>query len=103
MPWGVWGPFALTYFIKKNSLENKARSAEVFYPVHSSEAHMVFTAGIDVEARIKETTLAIHLWNAKLKKPSQIRPKIDPGPVHVERGSYFDRFCRTNLDLKVAS
>jgi hypothetical protein len=101
MRWGVWGPLALTYFIKKNGHDHLARSREVFYPFHHSEAHMLVTSGFDVEARISESTLAVHLWNAKLKQPSKIRPDVDHDRVQIDSDSYFGRFCRQELQLKV--
>jgi hypothetical protein len=102
MRWGVWGPLALTYFIKKNRHEHLARAREVFYPVHHSEAHMLVTSGFDVDARIGPSTLAVHLWNAKLRQPSKIRPAADRDQIHIDSDSYFGRFCRKELQLKVS-
>jgi len=101
MPWGVWGPNALTYFVKKNGHENKARPVEVFYPVHYSEAHMLITAGYDVEARLSESTISIHLWNSSLQNPSNIRPYASAGNVSVDKGSYLEKFCRRELALSI--
>ena len=101
MRWGVWGPLALTYFIKKLGHEHLARPSEVFYPVHYSEAHKLVTAGFDVDALIGPSTLAVHLWNAKLKQPSRVRPDADPDIIRIDRDSYFGRFCRKELQLKL--
>lgn len=101
MRWGVWGPLALTHFIKKHRHEHLACPREVFYPVHYSEAHMLVTAGFDVDALIGPSTLAVHLWNAKLRQPSKIRPSASPDHIQIDRDSYFGRFCRKELGLKL--
>lgn len=34
MPWGVIGPEAISYFVKKLELDNKVQPIDVFYPIH---------------------------------------------------------------------
>lgn len=34
MPWGVIGPEAITYYVKKNNILNYIQPIDVFYPVH---------------------------------------------------------------------
>lgn len=101
MPWGVWGPFALTHFVKSNRGEQFACPPEVFYPVHFSEPHRLVLQGGEVERLITDATLGVHLWNNNLKKPPRSRPDVPPGHIPVERGSFFERFCREQLGLTV--
>jgi len=101
MPWGIWGPFALTHFVKANRMEHFARPPEVFYPIHFSVPHKLVSAGEDVDRDITDATLCVHLWNNNLRKPSRLHPEVPAGKVFVERGSFFERFCREQLDLRV--
>lgn len=101
MPWGVWGPFALTHFVKTNGLEKHASPPEVFYPIHFSEPHRLVTRGGQVEKAITDATLGVHLWNNNLRKPPKTGPAAPAGMVRVEKDSFFERFCRLELGMSL--
>ncbi len=101
LPWGVFGPQALTYFIKKNNLLDQVKPRECFYPIHHSQAHLPFMANIDISQFIKEQTTLIHLWNEMLRKPSYLRPHNLPGQLLIEKGSYFETFAQRTLGYKL--
>lgn len=101
LPWGVWGPEALTHFVRKNGREEFARSPEVFYPVHHREAEILVAPGRDVEKRIRDTTLGIHLWKARLVGSPMSRAVALGRAIEVHQDSFFHRYCRDELDLTV--
>ena len=101
LPWGVWGPEALTYFVRKNGHEDFARSPEVFYPVQHGEADMLVASGHDVETRIRDTTLGIHLWKARLVRSPMSRAVALGRAVQVDQDSFLHRYCRDELGLTV--
>jgi hypothetical protein len=103
MEWGVFGPSAITYFSKKNKIECLARDPEVFYPVSDNEAHKLFSADWDVEQLIKPTTQTVHLWNDKLRRPSEIRPDNPIGKLIVEKNSFVERYARSELGFQLES
>lgn len=103
LPWGVWGPDALTHYIGVNGLAKAAKPPPVFYPVHWSHAHHVFSSHYDITEKLQPETLAIHLWNAVLRKSSTASPDATPGKLMIDAGSYFETFCRKELGLRVQS
>jgi hypothetical protein len=61
------GPRALTYFIRRLGLENRASPREAFYPLGDDEAHLL-TDPDDrpATALIGPETIAVHAWRGKL-------------------------------------
>lgn len=105
MPWGVFGPAALTHFVGRHGQRQLARAPEVFYPVQYADAHAPFMASMtaSVQAAMKPSTLALHLWNELLRSPSHLRPALSDGSLIVERDSFVERFARTELGFKFTS
>jgi SEC-C motif/Alpha 1,4-glycosyltransferase conserved region len=103
LPWGVYGPKALTYFIRKNDLLNCSKSPDVFYPVHWRDAHALVSSRYDVCGAITASTVAVHLWNSALRRPSKIRPKNSHGKLIIEQGCFVEKFAREQLGYRVAS
>ncbi|MEN6541028.1 hypothetical protein [Parvibaculum sp.] len=97
MTWGVFGPMALTHFIGKHGLTGEAVGRDVFYPVPYTDAHSLFMADADIERCLESTTLAIHLWNEALRRPSHLRPDNPTGRLFVEKGSFVERYAREEL------
>ena len=97
MPWGVHGPNALTYFIRKNGLLDLARPREVFYPVHYSEAHVLLSSKDEVKSSMTPRTVAVHLWNLALH---QLREKNPNGQLILEKDSFLEKFAREQLDYR---
>lgn len=64
MPWGSFGPVALTELVKRDGLGAHARDRTAFYPVHYAEAGMFFGPDRSVEDRIEPHTVAVHLWSS---------------------------------------
>jgi hypothetical protein len=100
--WGVYGPKALTYFIRKNDLLHFSKPSDVFYPVHWSEAHALVSSKYDVSPSITPSTLAVHLWDSALRRPSKIRPENPLGKLIIEKGCFVERFAREHLEYRVA-
>ena len=101
LPWGVLGPDALSHFIGKSDMMALAKPAHVFYPVHHAQAHTLVSARHEIEPLLRPDTLAIHLWNEALRRPSAIRPDNPPGKLFVERESFVDRFARRELAYRI--
>jgi hypothetical protein len=102
LPWGVYGPKALTYFVRKNGLLHYSKPKDVFYPVHWSEAHALLSPKYDVSALITNSTVAIHLWNAALRCPSKLRPENSFGKIIIEEGCFIEKFAREQLGYRLS-
>jgi hypothetical protein len=64
MPWGSFGPIALTEFVRRHRLGAYVQDPTAFYPVHYQEAGMFFGPSSAVDDRIKPETIAVHLWSS---------------------------------------
>lgn len=67
LPWGTFGPRALTYMAQKHGISAHAQKRSAFYPLSLRDAPRIF----DSDFRLPEDDLAeayaIHLWNERLK------------------------------------
>ena len=103
MPWGTWGPSALTYFVKANRAESLARRTEVFYPISVRDRLTLFSSQCRIEESLGEATIAVHMWNARLKNSSDLTSATSGQPVRIEVGSFFEKFCRRELGMKITN
>ena len=101
LPWGVYGPRALTYFVRKNNLLGFAKARQVFYPLHWSNAHVLFSADYDVQSMLTPITVAIHLWNYAARRPSKFRPDNPVGKLFVAKDCFVEKFAREQLGFKM--
>lgn len=82
--WGVLGPKAITYFVKKTSTTAFAQKVSVFYPIPIDNIDEIFNPDATPENYIKAETLTVHLWNEMIK---QEKRKFPP------EGSYIHKLC----------
>ena len=100
--WGVYGPKALTYFVRKNDLSHFSKPRDVFYPVHWTEAHSLVSAKYNASNLITPSTVAVHLWNSRLRSPSKIRPENPAGKLIIEKGCFVENFAREQLGYRLS-
>lgn len=67
MPWGSFGPAALTALCRKLNLLGLASPPHIFYPVPYQQADWIFEPREMEPAFIRPDTVAIHLWNEMIK------------------------------------
>ena len=103
MPWGIYGPQALTFFLKKHNLGNMAKPRDFFYPIHWADAHSLFVANLNTENLITSRTICVHLWNECLRIPSSIRPENPIGKLIVEKNSFVEKFASEELGFNLES
>lgn len=95
MPWGVWGPDALTWFLKDTGEIKHSQDKHVIYPVPFAIAGVTLNPDRLNKARdlIKHDTLSIHFWGRRFRN---IAAKYDGVPVE---GCYVAELCkRHNID-----
>ncbi len=66
--WGVWGPHAITHFLKETGEIRYAYPQEVLYPYSFSERRKMFRPRLDHSAAITENTQSIHLYGRRIRK-----------------------------------
>lgn len=76
MPWGVWGPHAITAWLHKTGENKYAFAREVLYPVpFGMRRHMVRPGRLaSAEACLTDETLSIHLYGRRIREFLASRP-----------------------------
>lgn len=67
MPWGVWGPAALTYFLKESGELRHALTQEALYPFAYHDRNLLLRPSFDMALRVTEDTYSIHFYGRRLR------------------------------------
>ena len=69
LPWGVWGPDALTWFLKETGEVSKSLPGHMIYPVPFKQAGVVLNPNRKNQAlgHIRSDTLSIHFWGRRFR------------------------------------
>lgn len=69
LPWGVWGPDALTWFLQETGEVKNSRPGHVIYPVPFKQAGVVLNPNRLNQARrhIRSDTLSVHFWGRRFR------------------------------------
>ncbi len=91
LPWGVWGPDAVTWFLQDTGEIKHSFDKHVIYPVpFKTGRHLLIPGRADeVRAMIKKDTLSIHFWGRRFRN---ILVKRFQGVL--AEGSYADELCK---------
>jgi len=68
LPWGVWGPAALTHVLRETGEIARARPQAAFYPVAFRDRRDLLAPGRDLSDRIGAESFGVHLWNRRLSR-----------------------------------
>ena len=68
LPWGVWGPAALTWFLTQTGEIAAARPQHAFYPVAFRDRRRLIRGDADLAAELPDDCLGVHLWNRRLRR-----------------------------------
>jgi hypothetical protein len=68
MPWGTFGPHALTYYVKEIGLQNEVCPQDVFYPLDHGRISLLFDPELAIEDISTHRTECIHLYNELLRR-----------------------------------
>ncbi|WP_318167765.1 hypothetical protein [Roseobacter sp.] len=88
MPWGVWGPHAVTAWLQRTGEDKHALSAAALYPVaFEKRRHLVKARRLrDVQAMITEETRSIHFYGRRVREYLALNPNGLPdegGLLHM--------------------
>ncbi|WP_336067698.1 hypothetical protein [Nitratireductor rhodophyticola] len=78
LPWGTFGPKAITYLARKHDAFDMAEPEDVFYPIHFKDAPYLYDPSRSFEEFCTERTRTVHLWNEVLRSAGlkDARPPI---------------------------
>ena len=100
MPWGVWGPHAITYHVHQTGEDTYALPRDVLYPVpFKMRRRMVFAKRrASADSFINENTKSIHLYGRRIRHVLSSRPNGLP-----EEGGLIDHLLNQHgIDPKMA-
>lgn len=78
MPWGAWGPRALTHFLHKNDEFHHRQAEHVLYPVPYEDRRMFCRPAWRTWKRVKDDTLSLHFYGRRLR--AHLETKYDGLP-----------------------
>ncbi len=67
LPWGSFGPKALTALIWRHRLEEHILGRDRFYPITVGDIDKMFDPKIDCSSYFSPQTFAVHLWNNEIR------------------------------------
>ncbi len=77
MPWGVWGPHALTHFLKTTGEVRHALPRVALYPFAYEDRRLMLRPGLDETAYVTADTYSIHFYGRRMR--SRILAKEENG------------------------
>ncbi len=88
MPWEVWGPYAISYFISRNNELKNAVPGEVLYPIQGGEILRTLRMPRRARITIPEESISIHFYGSKMRQLLRVRPGGVPHPK-----SFLGQLC----------
>ncbi len=67
MKWGVWGPHALTHFLKKTGEVKYTLPRVALYPFHYADRRMMLKPGISMADYVTDETFSIHFYGRRMR------------------------------------
>lgn len=67
MPWGVWGPAAITHYLKKTGEVRFALPQVALYPIHFKDRALMLRPSVEMESFVTEETFSIHFYGRRMR------------------------------------
>jgi hypothetical protein len=67
MPWGVWGPHALTHFLRKTGEIEHALPRSALYPFAYHDRNLMLRPGFDANLMLTDETFSIHFYGRRMR------------------------------------
>lgn len=91
MPWGVWGPQAITHHLHKTGEDKYALPRDVLYPIgFKYRRYLVKAARLEAaESHLTDNTTSIHLYGRRIREFLASRPDGLP-----DKGGLIDKLLK---------
>ncbi|QUS35473.1 glycosyltransferase family 2 protein [Falsirhodobacter algicola] len=98
LKWGVWGPAALTHFLKETGEAEHTLPQEAFYPILFKDRRDLLTPGTLTQDDFSEGCYGVHLWNRRVSRRIVTAERGFPHP-----DSFIGQaLVRHNIDPRLA-
>ncbi|MDR0808210.1 MAG: hypothetical protein LBE86_03640 [Gemmobacter sp.] len=91
MPWGVWGPLAITHFLRKTGEIRFALPREALYPMHFGDRRKLIYKGYKLSDFCTDETFSIHLYGRRTRRLLSKRLKNGVPPVRSILGRLLQK------------
>lgn len=68
MPWGVWGPHALTHFLHKTGEVRHSFAQHMLYPFTFKQRRMMLKPELDTSPYIRPDSFSVHFYGRRMRK-----------------------------------
>ncbi len=68
MPWGVWGPHAITHFLHETGEIRHALPPVALYPIHYRDRRLILRPGWDETEMLTLDTFSIHFYGRRMRR-----------------------------------
>ena len=80
MPWGVWGPHALTHFLQVTGEVRHALPRAALYPFAYGDRRLMLRPGFDASAFVTDETYSIHFYGRRMRSRIVLKEGGVPRP-----------------------
>ncbi len=80
MPWGVWGPHALTHFLKQTGEARHALPRAALYPFAYEDRRLMLRPGLDPAPYVTDETFSIHFYGRRMRSRIVLKDNGVPRP-----------------------
>ena len=98
-PWGVWGPHALTHFLKQTGEAAHALPRAALYPFAYEDRRLMLRPGVNAADHVTAATYSIHLYGRRMR--ARIASH-EPGGVPRPRSLVGQLLRRHGIDPALA-
>lgn len=82
-PWGVWGPHAVTHFLKTTGEVQYTLPQVALYPFHYKDRNLMLRPGLDMTQFVTEETYSIHFYGRRMRSRILSKENGVPRPRSV--------------------
>jgi hypothetical protein len=83
MPWGVWGPHAITHFLKATGEVRHALPRAALYPFAYEDRRLMLRPGLDPAPYVTDETFSIHFYGRRMRARLLAKDNGVPRPRSV--------------------
>jgi len=99
MPWGVWGPKALTYYLHETGEVRHTLPIPALYPIHFKDRRLILRPAWDASGHVTDETFSIHFYGRRMRRRIVSH---EPGGIPRPRSLFGQLLKKHGIDPKRA-
>ncbi len=98
-PWGVWGPHAITHYLKQTGEVKYALPTTALYPIPFKERRLILRPNWDASVMVGDETYSIHFYGRRMRRRIVTN---EPGGFPRPRSLFGQLLKRHGIDPRLA-